>query len=234
MVCNWNNKKKGIIITIDGPAGAGKSTVARKLARILGFNYINTGDLYRYITYCALCKKVDVNNAHIMNEFTSKMVKNYMEKCNCQNLIDHINTISEKIHSPEIDKKVSFVAQHYTVRKILIPLQRSLAQDGAVVIEGRDIGTVILPNADVKFFLTADINTRIMRRFTELQEKGFQVTLSEIKNEITNRDYIDSQREIAPLSIPKDAILINTSNKNIDEVVNEMLDIIKGLKGYHK
>ena len=229
-----NNKKKSLIITIDGPAGAGKSTVARELAQKLDYKYINTGDLYRYLTYCALCANMDINNAQAMNELSRKMVQNYMSDYSYQDLLSNLQSIAKKIHSPEVNKKVSLVARHSLVRKNLIPLQRALSQDGEVVIEGRDIGTVILPNADIKFFLTADQDTRIMRRFKELQEKGFQVSWSEVKREIKSRDYIDSKRKTAPLIIPEDAILINTSNKNVKDVVCEMLKIITRIRGHRK
>ena len=222
-----NNKKEGLIITIDGPAAAGKSTAARELAHKLGFNYINTGDLYRFVTYRALLEKLDVNRAQEMNNLSQKIVNKYIRDTSHHGLISHLQSITEKIHSPEINEKVSFVARHPSVRKNLIPLQRILIQDGSVVVEGRDIGTVIAPFADLKFFLTADQNTRAMRRFNELQDKGYDITFQEVKKEISFRDRIDSKRKTAPLAKSEDAILVNTSNKDITQVVEEMLKIIK-------
>ena len=219
------------IVTVDGPAAAGKSTVAWKLAQRLGFNYINTGDLYRYVTYCAIKEKKNVYSPQEMNELSLQILKKY--SCengdNSINLVSQLNLISEKIHSPEVDKKVSYVAEHASVRKNLVPLQRLLAKNSSVVMEGRDIGTVIIPYADFKFFITADEHTRIMRRYRELQDKGYQITFAEVKKEIVSRDHIDSKRKVAPLTQPEDAILIDTSNKTIDEVVTEMLDFVKGL-----
>ncbi|MDD3656281.1 MAG: (d)CMP kinase [Atribacterota bacterium] len=220
-------KNIGLIITIDGPAGAGKSTVAKELAHKLDFVYINTGDLYRYITYYALYKRLDVNNAQAMNKLSKEIVRKYTQEYSYLDLISHIKLITAKIHSPEINKKVSFVARHSLVREKLIPLQRMFAQDGSVVMEGRDIGTVIIPYADLKFYLTADEQTRTMRRYKELHEKGYQITFQDVKKEITCRDYIDSKRKTAPLTRPEDAILIDTTNKNVNEVVEEMLRIIK-------
>lgn len=222
----------GMIITIDGPAGAGKSTVARALADKLGFHYINTGDLYRFITYCAILDNLNVNSAQLMDRLSLKIVEKYIQENSDIDLLSHINSISEKLHSPEVDKKVSFVARHSSVRKNLIPLQRLLVKDGSVVMEGRDIGTIIVPYANVKFFITADEYTRIMRRYRELQEKGYQITFSEVKKEILCRDYIDSRRETAPLAQPEDAIFIDTSHQTVSEVVEEMLEIVRGLKDF--
>lgn len=222
-----NNKKAGLVITIDGPAAAGKSTVARELAHKLGFNYINTGDLYRYVTYKAMVKKLDVNKSQEMNNLSRKIVNKFINETSYHDLVSQLQSITEKIHSPEINEKVSFVARHPSVRKNLIPLQRILIQDGSVVVEGRDIGTVIAPFADLKFFLTADQNTRAMRRFNELQDKGYDITFQEVEKEISFRDRIDSKRKTAPLAKSEDAILVNTSNKDITQIVEEMLKIIK-------
>jgi cytidylate kinase len=222
-----NNKKAGLIITIDGPAAAGKSTIARELAQKLGFNYINTGDIYRYVTYQAIIAKRDVNKAQEMNSLSREIVYKYCNEDNYHDLISHLKSISEKIHSPEINEKVSFVARHSSVRKNLIPLQQILIKDGSVVVEGRDIGTVVIPYADIKFFLTADRYTRAMRRYKELQEKGYKITFQEVDKEIFCRDNIDSKRKAAPLIKPEDAFLIDTSNKSINQVVEEMLRIIK-------
>ncbi len=222
-----NNKKAGLVITIDGPAAAGKSTVARELAHKLGFNYINTGDLYRYVTYKAMVKKLDVNKSQEMNNLSRKIVNKFINETSYHDLVSQLQSITKKIHSPEINEKVSFVARHPSVRKNLIPLQRILIQDGSVVVEGRDIGTVIAPFADLKFFLTADQNTRAMRRFNELQDKGYDITFQEVEKEISFRDRIDSKRKTAPLAKSEDAILVNTSNKDITQIVEEMLKIIK-------
>ena len=229
-----SNKETGLIITIDGPAAAGKSTIARELALKLGFNYINTGDLYRYVTYRAMAEKLDVNRAQEMNNLSRKIVNKYINETSYHDFVSHLQSITEKIHSPEINEKVSFVARHPSVRKNLIPLQRILIQDGSVVVEGRDIGTVVAPYADLKFFLTADQYTRAMRRFKELRDKEYDITFQEVEKEISSRDHIDSRRKAAPLVKSEDAILINTSNKSIDQVIEEMLKIIKKFYGKNK
>ncbi len=226
-----NRKKTGLIITIDGPAAAGKSTIARELAHKLGFDYINTGDLYRYVTYRAYVEKLDINKAQEMNYLSRKIVNKYTNETSYHNLISYLESIAEKIHSPEINEKVSFVARHTSVRKNLIQLQRILIQDGSVIIEGRDTGTVIAPYADIKFYLTADQHTRATRRYKELQEKGYDITFQRVEKEITSRDNIDSKRKTAPLIKSEDAILINTSDKNVTQIVKEMLKIIKRFKG---
>lgn len=224
-------QSSGLIITIDGPAGAGKSTVAKILAQRLGYRYINTGDLYRYVTYCALQEKLDVKNAMLMDNLTKRIVGQFIIKNQNEHdmklLFFKQDDIFSKIHSPEIDKKVSFVAQHPSVRTNLVLLQRMLAKKGSVVMEGRDIGSVILPNADLKFFLFADEKTRTMRRCKELQEKGYSITFQEVKEEISRRDHIDSKREIAPLIIPEGAITVDTSNKNINDIIKEILKIVQ-------
>lgn len=226
-----HSKNNGLIITIDGPAGAGKSTLARNLAQKIGYRYINTGDLYRYITYRALQENLDIKNCEEMTKLSKKIVHQFMKENNSKNslqlFINQKKTIMEKIRSPEINKNVSYVAQCSSVRKNMVPLQRILARGGSVIIEGRDIGSVILPNADIKFFIDANEQTRIMRRYKELKEKGYAVTFFDVKKEITTRDSIDSKRKIAPLIKPKDAIEINTSNKNIDEIIETMFKIIE-------
>ncbi|MFW5804518.1 MAG: (d)CMP kinase [bacterium] len=227
-----NYKNSELVITIDGPAGAGKSTVAKIIAQKLGYSYINTGDLYRYVTFCALKENLDVKKAEVMDSLSRNIVnqltKKHQHKQNLALFFEQNNVITEKIHSPEIDKNVSFVARHESVRRNLIPLQRLLAENRPIVMEGRDIGTVILPNADLKFFLMADEKTRTTRRYKELLKKGYHVTLKEVKSEIIKRDNLDSKREFSPLTVPKDAIIVDTSDKNINAVIEIVLRVIRG------
>jgi CMP/dCMP kinase len=227
-----NYKNSELVITIDGPAGAGKSTVAKIIAQKLGYSYINTGDLYRYVTFCALKENLDVKKAEVMDSLSKNIVdqltKKHQHKQNLALFFEQSNVITEKIHSPEIDKNVSFVARHESVRRNLIPLQRLLAENRPIVMEGRDIGTVILPNADLKFFLMADGKTRTTRRYKELLKKGYHVTLQEVKSEIIKRDNLDSKREFSPLTVPKDAIIVDTSDKNINAVIKIVLRVIQG------
>lgn len=231
------NRQRGLIITIDGPAGAGKSTVAHKLAQKIGYNYVNTGDFYRFITYCALKENIDITDHIAIIQLSKKVVKVLLKINNStrnQNIFyifsknaDKHNEIIEEIHSPKVNEKVSQIAQLSKVRKNLIPLQHMIAKNGSVVVEGRDIGSVVLPDADLKFFIIADEIIRIIRRYKELREKGYKISLNEVKKEIKKRDYIDSKRKIAPLIIPKDAIVIDTTNKKIDEVIDDIYKIIQ-------
>jgi CMP/dCMP kinase len=223
-------QNKGFVVTIDGPAGAGKSTIAKNLAQAMGYHYINTGDFYRYVTYHALKEKINIHNSEDMNYLSKKIANEFINKKNFQENLELIFTgnsnILGKIHSPEIDKYVSFVARHPSVRNNMIPLQRLMAKKKSVVMEGRDIGSVILPNADLKIFLVANEKTRALRRYKELQKKGYNVTLEEVKSAIIKRDNLDSKRSVAPLSIPKDAVVIDTSSKTIREVIETILNII--------
>ncbi len=225
-----SHQHNGFIITIDGPAGAGKSTIAKKLAQNIGYRYINTGDFYRYVTYRALKEKVDIHNSADMNILSRKIVEQFINQENFSKNIELMffqnNSTLEKIHSPVIDKFVSFVARHPSVRKNMVPLQRLMAKNKSVIMEGRDIGSVILPDADLKIFLIANEQTRVLRRHKELQEKGYHISLEEIKTEIIKRDELDSKRAIAPLTIPEDAIVVDTSNKGIEEVIEILLGII--------
>jgi len=230
-------KKKGLIITIDGPAGAGKSTIAKKIAQKIGYNYVNTGVFYRYITYCALKENININDHAAINQLSKKVVEELLKINNStRNLnifsknTDKHYKIIEEIHSPKVNQKVSNIAQIPNIRKNLMPLQHMIARNGSVVVEGRDIGSVVLPEADLKFYIIADEIVRIIRRYKELREKGYKISLNEVEKEIKKRDYIDSKRKIAPLVKPKDAIVIDTTNKRIDEVIDDIYKIIQATR----
>lgn len=212
-----------IQIAIDGPAGAGKSTVAKRLAKELGYCYIDTGAMFRALTLKALKKKYDINSEDSFKHLLRKTTIEIRNNCNCENQIyvDNKN-VTYEIRQPEISNHVSIVAKSKLVRDYMLKLQREMASQGGVVMDGRDIGTVILPNAEVKFFLTASLEARAKRRYQELEKKGFDVELQTIAQEMAIRDKIDQEREFAPLLQAPDAILVDTSNYTIDEVV-EML-----------
>ena len=213
-----------INIAIDGPAGAGKSTVARMVATRLGeqYTYVDTGALYRGITYQALKNCIDIANeadvVHLANHI--KLGFNPQQ----QLLIDGILT-AEEIRTPEVSQNVSRVAAYPGIRQFLLKYLRELADNGGVIMDGRDIGTAVLPNADVKIFLTACIDERAARRASELRSKNYSVDIQTLKKEIALRDQQDSEREVSPLIKADDAILIDTTKLSIEQVVDEIVAI---------
>lgn len=233
---NWRidefMKKNVLVIAIDGPAAVGKSTMGKIIARELGFLYIDTGAIYRAITW-----KVLKNNINVYDEDTiSNLVSNTyitIEKKNRNSLKGYYNIfidgedVTEEIRSPKIDQNVSQIAKLPKIRKQLIYLQRKLAKKGNIIMEGRDIGSVILPQADIKLYFTASEEERIKRRYKELVDKGYNIDYKEVKKQIVQRDEIDSKRKYAPLIKAKDAILIDSTEKSIEEVKDKILKTIK-------
>lgn len=214
------------IIAVDGPAGAGKSTVSKIVASKLGYTYIDTGAMYRAVGYKVF---ESVENGAPFTEKTLAEITEKIEITLDKNARVFVNgeEITNKIRTPEISKLASDVSKFGFVRKKLTELQRKMAENGSVIMDGRDIGTEVLPNADVKIFLTASLVERAKRRFSELQMKGQHKDIAEIEREIAKRDKQDSEREIAPLKKADDAILIDTTKMEIDEVVNKILEIVK-------
>lgn len=225
-------KKNGLVIAIDGPAAVGKSTIGKIIARELGFLYIDTGAIYRAITW-----KVLKNNINVYDEDTiSNLVSNTyitIKRKNRNSLKGYYNIfidgedVTEEIRSPKIDQNVSQIAKLPKIRKQLIYLQRKLAKKGNIIIEGRDIGSVILPQADIKLYFTASEEERIKRRYKELIDKGYNIDYKEVKKQIVQRDETDSKRKYAPLIKAKDAILIDSTEKSIEEVKDKILKTIK-------
>ena len=210
------------IIAIDGPAGAGKSTVSKIIANKLGYTYIDTGAMYR-----AVGLKVFESNKN----FSEKLLAEITEKISIEldesaRVFVDGEEVTKKIRTPEISKLASDVSKFGFVRKKLTELQREMAAHGKVIMDGRDIGTQVLPNADLKIFLTATLSERARRRFLELQAKGQQVELAEIEKEISLRDKQDSEREIAPLKKADDAILLDTTNLSVEEVAEKILELV--------
>jgi len=214
---------KGIRIAIDGPAGAGKSTAARLLAERLGYKYIDSGAMYRAVTLLAL--RFDVGWED------EKKLAMLIDKHNiCQNgLITTIDgeDVSLAIRSKQVSEAVSVVCKHPLVRKKLVEMQRNLAKDGAVVMEGRDIGTVVLPDAELKFFIIADQEERARRRLKEMVALGKDVTFTEVLENIKLRDLLDSSRAVAPLRQASDAILVDNTRMPIDFEINIMEKIAR-------
>jgi cytidylate kinase len=220
---------KGLIIAIDGPAGSGKSTSAKLVAKKLGYLYIDTGAMYRAITFHALENRAIGDESKITELARKcKIELNYVDGEVIVLLNDE--NVSDKIRSAEVNAQVSDVSKISEVRKLLVEKQREIGAKGyGVVMEGRDIGTVVFPNADVKIFLTASLDTRATRRTNEYRENGSNVLVDEIKNNLSNRDKIDSSRNDSPLKKANDAVEVDTTNVTIDQQVNMILDVVKNV-----
>ena len=209
------------VIAVDGPAGAGKSTVSKIVAARLGFTYIDTGAMYR-----AVGLKFLNSGQPFTENFLAEITRHIDIKLDdkAKVYLDGVE-VTKEIRTPEVSKLASDVSKYGFVRKKLTDLQREMAAEGAGIMDGRDIGTQVLPNADVKIFLTATLDERARRRYEELKAKGSTVTLDAIKLEIAARDKQDSEREIAPLKQADDAILIDSTGLTVDEVVAKILEL---------
>ncbi len=217
-----------ISIAIDGPAGAGKSTVAKLVAKKLDFLYIDTGAMYRALTYKAMEQDLNLHDGQKLNDLLLLYPIDFInETGKRQRVVIDKQDITEAIRSPEVTKNVSLVSTHQLVRETMVENQRLMAADCNVVMDGRDIGTHVLTNATFKFFLTASIDERASRRYKEILDKGYTADLEKIKEEIFLRDKKDQERAISPLKKAKDAILLDTSNLSIEEVINKILDYVK-------
>lgn len=215
-----------MIITIDGPAGSGKSTVADVLAEQLGFIHFNSGALYRGIT-----AYLYENNFNIENMSTFSPIPNLEIKVQMINDVQHV-FVNNKDYTPvlrenQISTLVAFIAANQNCRNLVDQCQKVFCSNHNVVMEGRDLGSFVFPHAEIKFYLDCSIAERARRRFIEEQAKNTPITLDEIYEQIAKRDYLDKNREIAPLVVPKDAIIIDSTNLSVDEVVNEMKSYIK-------
>ena len=209
-------------IAIDGPAGAGKSTVAKMVAKKNGYIYVDTGAMYRAIGLYFMNEGVDIeNSAHVMLALSAISVEIKYENGEQQVILNGKN-VSKEIRQEAVGNMASNVATRQPVRDKLLDLQRDLARTQDVVMDGRDIGTFVLPNAEVKIYLTASASTRAKRRYDELISKGVSADLEEIKRDIEARDYQDMHREIAPLTQAEDAYFLDSSDMTIDEVVYEI------------
>lgn len=220
---------KNIIIAIDGPAGSGKSTAAKNLALRLGFTYVDTGAMYRAITFLALRNGIAENAEAVIRMTQSLDIKLKFEN-GITRVFANGEELTDKIRTPEVNSKVSEISLIPEVRTELVRIQRALGEDGNLIAEGRDTTTVVYPDADLKIFLTASIEQRAQRRFKEFQEKNASITFEEVKANIEKRDKIDSGRQVSPLKKADDAIELDNSDLPIEDEVILLLEKIDKVK----
>ena len=217
---------KKFVIAIDGPAASGKSTTAKLIAEKLGYLYIDTGAMYRALTLAVLDQKIDSKNEKAINDLAKEIkIDLNMIDGEIETFLNDRN-VSKEIRLPKITEIISIISAYEKVRKIMVEKQRELATEGGIVMDGRDIGTVVLPDADVKIFMEASVERRTQRRYEELKAKGLSININKIRQDIIQRDHIDSNRDISPLKPASDAKVIDTSDLTIDEQVQHVLNII--------
>lgn len=217
---------KKIVVAIDGPAGAGKSTIAKLVAEKLGYAYIDTGAMYRSVAWKFLQTGKVFDEAYI-SELAKTMVIEFKPETNINRVFVDGVEVTGAIRSAEVTANVSRVAAIGDVREAMVEQQRRMGEAGGVLMDGRDIGTVVFPHAQLKIFLTASVEERAMRRYKELVAKGEQVDLAQLQKDIASRDKQDSERAISPLRQAEDALLLDTSNMNIQQVTDKILTLVE-------
>ncbi len=220
--------KHPIAVAIDGPAAAGKSTIAKRVASILGFTYIDTGAMYRAFTYAVIKRGLDPQDekasCSIIPEVTIDLLDDGRVLCCGED-------VTKQIREPLVSGNVSYIASYKDIRLALVDIQRAMSKSKSVIMDGRDIGTYVLPDADVKIFQIASVETRAERRYKENMEKGIPTSLDDVIADVKKRDYIDSHRAFAPLRPAADSVELDTSKLDIDQVVEEVLKIISAKTG---
>lgn len=219
--------KKNISVAIDGPSAAGKSTIAKMVAKKENFIYIDTGAMYRCVAYYCLTQKIDLNDEKAVEQ----AIEHIQIRLTPDNKV-YLNDedVSNQIRQDQVSLGASCVSKYQVVRSFLVDEQRKMAKAGNVLLDGRDIGTVVLPNADLKIYQIASVETRAKRRYLENLERGLDADLETIKKEIEERDYQDTHREISPLKKAEDAIELDTSSLTLEEVVEQVLTLIQKAK----
>ena len=218
-------------IAIDGPAGAGKSTIAKEVAKRLDFIYVDTGAMYRTIALYLLRHHTDCEDASSLAKALEEIRVEIAYKDGNQQMLLNGENVTDLIRTPEVTKMASISSAKPAVREKLLALQRDLAEKNDVLMDGRDIGTKILPNAQLKIFLTASTHARAVRRFLENKEKGMEQPLEEIEREIAERDQRDMNRETSPLVQAEDAVLVDSSDMTIDQVTDHILKLVSERRG---
>ena len=221
------SKRKRLTIAIDGPSGAGKSTVARSLARRLGYVYIDTGAMYRSLALRVKGRGVSPEDELALKRLALSLHIRFATEGEETRVFCEGEDITGAIRTPEMSRLASSISKQKGVREALVQMQREMGKEGGVVLEGRDIGTVVFPDADVKFYLDAESNERIKRRYDEMTEKGMKVDLEETREELLQRDYNDTHRVHSPLKKATDAVLVDSTHRSVGEVVEEMVRVIK-------
>ena len=219
--------RRSLVVAIDGPAGAGKSTVSKRLTEALGYRLLDTGALYRSVALLAQRQSVEWTDEAGLAKLAGALKVNFRLVGAVNRLEVNGEDVTEGIRKPEISTGASMVSSLPQVRQALLDLQRGLGEEGGVVVEGRDVGTVVFPNAEAKFFLTAYDQVRAQRRYDELCANGETVDFDSTLREMQERDERDSSRAVAPLIQAEDAVLVDSSNRSLDEVVQEMLDLVR-------
>lgn len=209
-------------IAIDGPAGAGKSTVAKEVAKRLGILYLDTGAMYRAIAYKVLKRGIPLANEEQISSMAKDTLIHFSQE---QKVWCDEEEVTQAIRSPEVTRAVSIISAYPEVRKQLVQMQQAEAQRGGVVMDGRDIGTHVLPQADLKIFLTANPEERARRRWLELQSSGKTVDFSEVANDLSERDLRDARREAAPLEAASDALILDSTNLSVEEIVAKITSL---------
>ena len=218
---------KKISIAIDGPAGAGKSTIARRLAKELGYMYVDTGAIYRTVAYFFDLWGVAPKDIDGITRYIDELTVGIeYDEDGVQHMIMNGLDVTEDIRTPDISQKASLISAHAIVRDMLLDMQRDVAKQHNVIMDGRDIGSVVLPKADVKIFLTASAEVRAKRRTEELLAKGQKANYNQILKEIQQRDYQDTHREVAPLKMCRDSVKVDTSELDIEGVVAQIRRIV--------
>ncbi len=219
---------KKISVAIDGPAGAGKSTIARRLAGELGFRYVDTGAIYRTVAYFMDLWGVSPKDVDGVNRYIDELTVGIeYDDEGVQHMLMNGMDVTGDIRTPEISQKASLISAHAVVRDVLLDMQRNMAKEYDVVMDGRDIGSVVLPKATVKIFLTASPEVRAKRRYQELLEKGQKASYAQVLKDVQQRDYQDTHRDIAPLKMCRDSVKVDTSEMDLEQSVAAIRKIVE-------